>query len=629
MKTTVYAARIAGKWVWRLTIDWRVDFYYGLPRHDAQLGLVRLEPQLSWGQALRLSQLLAGNAGWQDKLNAAWQTEHRCNEVRGELRKIGSHAGIGLAKELCIKRMEIGNDAARERTSDIPEIDPGELDRMVESLRGRSLFLDEWLTLLDEWGMDKLKQNWPVYLQASYLSKRIELAGGVMHKEDKDPARWWKRRDEFRCMRCGTGMEGLRESECQSCGGPCLYCERCLTMGRSRSCSVLLLGKPHSPEVEPEGREDTVVPDAELLTKWSLSPAQSDAALAGLRFLRDPVRTDVPPSFLIWAVTGAGKTEMIFPFIEQERRRGGKVLIAVPRRDVVLELAPRLKLAFPDESIVVLYGGSGERWSTGGITLSTTHQLLRFQHGFDMAVIDEMDAFPLHNNPMLEYAVRKSLKPGGRFILLSATPPAALQRDARRGKLRHVRVPVRYHRHPLPVPDYLRTPLIGRFIAAAKLPDKLVQAIRKSIERGALVFLFVPQIKQVNPIAKLLRNAFPSSIVEGTSSVDAERGTKVMGFRERNIDILVTTTILERGVTVPKSDVIVLEAGSGVFDEAALVQMAGRAGRSKEDPRGNVYFCSPELTGTQAGAIRQIRRMNKIAARQGFLIGKSVRGEPI
>ncbi len=73
---------------------------------------------------------------------------------------------------------------------------------------------------------------------------------------------------------------------------------------------------------------------------------------------------------------------------------------------------------------------------------------------------------------------------------------------------------------------------------------------------------------------------------------DSKREEKVELFRRKEIDILFTTTILERGVTFPAIDVAVLHAGHDVFDEAALVQIAGRAGRSPQDPTGEVLFFS-------------------------------------
>ena len=92
-----------------------------------------------------------------------------------------------------------------------------------------------------------------------------------------------------------------------------------------------------------------------------------------------------------------------------------------------------------------------------------------------------------------------------------------------------------------------------------------------------------------------------------------------MAFREREIRLLVTTTILERGVTIPRSDVFILDADNGLFDEASLVQMAGRAGRSMDDPAGRVVFASSRRTRSQVKAVAQIRKMNTIAHRKGYL----------
>jgi competence protein ComFA len=310
---------------------------------------------------------------------------------------------------------------------------------------------------------------------------------------------------------------------------------------------------------------------------------------------------------------------MIFPLLEHEVLEGRRVVVATPRRDVVLELLPRLRKAFPERVIVALYGGSDQRWEQGDITLATTHQLIRFREAFDLAVIDELDAFPYHNNPMLQYAAQKAVKPGGRTVFLSATPPKNLQRAADRGSLPHARVPVRFHRHPLPVPWFLRSKPLAKSLKTGRLPRALLNKLQASLDRGAQLFVFVPRIALVEPLVRLLTGYFPERTIGGTSSQDEERAEKVTAFRQKEIDLLVTTTILERGVTVPKTDVFVLDADSGLFDDAALVQMAGRAGRSKDDPKGNVIFAAAALTKSQAEAVRQIRRMNRLARLKGYL----------
>ena len=145
------------------------------------------------------------------------------------------------------------------------------------------------------------------------------------------------------------------------------------------------------------------------IAPWGLSDAQTKASLDGLRYIQGK-QPDGPGKFLIWAVTGAGKTEMIFPFIHYTAARGGRVLIATPRKDVVLELQPRIQRAFANYSVVTLYGGSEQRWEQGQITIATTHQLLRFHQAFDLVIIDEIDAFPYHNNPMLSLCCSKSMQ---------------------------------------------------------------------------------------------------------------------------------------------------------------------------------------------------------------------------
>lgn len=490
----------------------------------------------------------------------------------------------------------------------------------------------------------------------------------------------------WQCSRCGSGPEAMRLAHCLSCGGPCPYCQNCLGMGRARSCTPLLASYGEGGALAADGRRAGVAESAAagfsalgssagrrleelieqrsqgsqeskeeqssnsryapLFERFGLSPAQCEATGQALAFLEQtersgriedqPELSDLPSKdygsrrekhppgleFLLWAVTGAGKTEMIYPLIAHEVAAGRKVLVATPRRDVVLELLPRMQRAFPEHTLIALYGGSEQRWESAEITLATTHQLLRFRHRFDLAVIDELDAFPFHNNPMLQYAARMAVRPGGRTIYLSATPPAAMQRQVKAGRLPYARVPVRFHRHPLPVPWLLRIPPLAKWVKAGRLPRKLKHMLDRSHMRGAQLFLFVPQIRWVQPLVELLRRAYPGEAIEGTSSQDEERAEKVQGLRGKTIRILVTTTILERGVTIPKSDVFVLDAGAGLFDEAALVQMAGRAGRSLDDPAGYVVFAAAELTHSQVGAVRQIRLMNRLALRKGFLLEK-------
>ncbi|WP_444543952.1 DEAD/DEAH box helicase [Paenibacillus segetis] len=536
-----------------------------------------------------------------------------------------------------------------------------EAEWLASALEGRSLLESELQQLLAETAPHLASAAWFSAAQLAHLQGRVQFTAGVASATARpgQALRPLSRRraQAPRCRRCGSEVH--RRTPCGSCGtSSCAYCEACLALGRSRSCALLLRGSARATVPPAGGGTARCTPTESLLDRWGLSPAQRMAAGAALRFLAEPQEAGMPAhasrgagvlqraascarivlrggggrsgevspppprSFLLWAVTGAGKTEMIFPLLRYVLDQGGRVLVATPRRDVVLELAPRLAVAFPDEKIAVLYGGSPQRWVKAQLFLATTHQLLRFHQSFDLVIIDELDAFPYHNDPMLAYAAEQCCKWNGRFVYLSATPPDALQREIAAGRLPHAKVPARFHGHPLPLPIHITMKSVEDCLHRQSVSSSLIRSLQVSISRGAQIFVFVSRIRHITPLVALLRQHFPNIAIEGTSSQDEGRTDKVLAFRAGEIRMLITTTILERGVTVPRSDVYILDADSGLFDEASLVQMAGRAGRSKDDPAGVVVFASPEWSKSQRGACRQIKSMNIIARKNGFLWDK-------
>ncbi|MGG1687351.1 helicase-related protein [Pseudalkalibacillus sp. NRS-1564] len=90
-------------------------------------------------------------------------------------------------------------------------------------------------------------------------------------------------------------------------------------------------------------------------------------------------------------------------------------------------------------------------------------------------------------------------------------------------------------------------------------------------------------------------------------------------FEKKEIPILLSSTILERGITIENISVAVLGAEDEVFTESALVQIAGRAGRSKRFPDGDVRFFHYGKTNAMLEAIKQIKKMNVEAREKGWL----------
>lgn len=94
----------------------------------------------------------------------------------------------------------------------------------------------------------------------------------------------------------------------------------------------------------------------------------------------------------------------------------------------------------------------------------------------------------------------------------------------------------------------------------------------------------------------------------GASADDPDRKQKVQHFRDYVYDVLVTTTILERGVTIPNVQVGVLGSESTIFTESALVQISGRVGRHPDYCTGDVFLFHFGLTRSMKQAKKHIAK---------------------
>ncbi|NMH75198.1 DEAD/DEAH box helicase [Bacillus sp. RO2] len=430
-------------------------------------------------------------------------------------------------------------------------------------------------------------------LQTHYQKGYLKLDYGVQSTKARN-----------KCNRCGNTDQSLFASfDCARCHQTCTYCRHCIMMGRVSECTPLFSWSGPQPQ--------TI--NKPITPSWNgtLSKGQQVASNKVVEAIQNKT------SLLVWAVCGAGKTEVLFKGIETALNKGGRVCIATPRTDVVLELSPRLKQAFPDIEVATLYGGSEDRTKNTPLTIATTHQLLRYYRAFDTLIIDEVDAFPYSVDKTLEYAANQARTQNGSFIYLSATPSKKMLREVRAKKFESVVIPARYHKHPLPVPNLEWCGKWGKRIKKDMLPMNVRNWVRMHMENGSPIFLFVPDIAVLEKVTEIFAKEY-DQLVTSVHAKDKQRKQKVSDFREGNIKMLVTTTILERGVTVADVQVGVLGAEDVVFSESALVQIAGRVGRSSQYPSGDVRFFHYGKTNEMVAAIDQIRRMNYQARKRGI-----------
>jgi len=391
--------------------------------------------------------------------------------------------------------------------------------------------------------------------------------------------------DGRQCARClEKSTQKIIPFFCAACNGICYYCRHCIKMGRISSCTELITWALPSP-ISPQSHS--------FFWNGHLTPLQEQASLEVHHSLLQK------QDHLVYAVCGAGKTELLFQPIFDALEKGQRVCIAAPRTDVVLELAPRLRAVFPKTIIHSLYGDSPEEPGFAQLVIATTHQLYRFKDAFDVMIVDEADAFPYSYDPALKRAVVKAKKKDAPVIYVSATPSAQLIKDVPGVS----KIFQRFHGHPLPVPEFRSLWNYEKDFAKGRIPSKLMAWVDDKIAKEQPFLLFFPTIELIEQAIPLFQKKHPT--IGAVHSKDVDRKGKVIKLRQRKIPGLLTSTILERGITIPNVQVAVVGADQPIFDAAALIQISGRAGRAKDYPGGEIVFF-------HNGIVRQMDKAKKL-----------------
>lgn len=394
------------------------------------------------------------------------------------------------------------------------------------------------------------------------------------------------------CVRCG-GRIHQRETRLATGN---FYCANCLQMGRLTSTDKLVtVSEPNQFEY-----------NGNCQWQGTLTADQQNCAKQVIASI------DQRTNRLLWAVTGAGKTEMLFAGLEHAFRQQLRVAVVSPRIDVILELAPRLRTAFPDVTSCLLYGKTTEKYQYTQLVIATVHQLLKFYHAFDVLIIDEVDVFPLAGNKHLHYAIQRAKKANSSVIYLTATPDKALKHQVKTRQLEVSYLPRRFHGFPLATITNIKVGNWRTRLAQNKLPRKLLIDIEQRLAKRQPFLLFVPHVADLSLVANVLNLRLRSPIIT-VHAADPDRINKVQRMRNEETLFLITTTILERGVTFPLIDVLVLGADDNIFSSAALIQIAGRVGRNAKRPTGSVYFYYHKMTNSIRQAQKEIKMMNKKA----------------
>lgn len=302
---------------------------------------------------------------------------------------------------------------------------------------------------------------------------------------------------------------------------------------------------------------------------------------------------------MVDAVTGSGKTEIVFASILECLNRGGNVAFVIPRRDVVRELYPRLKQAFPCTRCVEVFGGHTDD-VIGDITVLTTHQLYRYEAYFDLIIFDEVDAFPYTGNRLLKHMVKRAKK--GSIVYLSATfTPYVLDSFKKQGgRVEHLFT--RHHGMAMPNFRFIR---LWEWLSYGWILDQLTRWIHQKKP----VLIFVPTLMHGQRLFRWL--AMWRKQGKWVHAQTRTRDEDIDAFKQGKLHYLVCTSILERGITLLHLQVIIAFADHPLMEEKTLIQMAGRVGRKKEDPYGEVVVFSQVITQAMETSQKRIHFANQ------------------
>lgn len=326
---------------------------------------------------------------------------------------------------------------------------------------------------------------------------------------------------------------------------------------------------------------------------FSLTPLSLDFELTSRQkeissFLREHgLKEDI----LVEAVCGAGKTELVMELIHHALEKKLEVGWMVARRQVVLQLYQRLKVAFNSVKVVAVTAGYTSDLY-GDIIICTAHQLYRFPNRFDVLIVDEPDAFPYKGNKMLEGILKVSSK--GTKIYLSATPDNTILKNV----TQHVILDSRAHNRPLVVPKVFNNFKSIGFLYMIYLLKQL---------KNKQVLLFVPTIVMANQLSKVLK-------LPVLTSKSKDKDEILSKFEKQLFNHLICTTVLERGMTFEKVYVIVYQADHAVFDESSLVQISGRVGRSFHESEGDCWFIISSKKSSVNQCLVRLRNHNQRAS---------------
>ncbi len=345
---------------------------------------------------------------------------------------------------------------------------------------------------------------------------------------------------------------------------------------------------------------------------------ETEDQLAAIAAMKKSMADEQPMDRLICGDVGFGKTEVAIRGAFKAVEFGKQVAVLVPTtvlaeqhertfRDRMadypfrIESLSRFKTAKQQKAIL-----KDVKEGKVDIVVGTHRLLSKDVHFADLGlvIIDEEQRFGVeHKQRLLQFRLTADV------LTLSATP-----------------IPRTLHMAMLGLRDIssLSTaPLDRRAIVTEVAPydeGRIKQAIHRELNRDGQVFFVHNRVHNIRSVANDIRRLVPKArIAVGHGQMPPRELEQVMlQFMRREVDILVSTTIIESGIDIPSANTMLINQADH-FGLAELHQLRGRVGRYKH--RAYCYLLLPQdrpITDVAARRLKAIEQYAMLGA--GFKI---------